>query len=69
MSRPGREKNMDKTARYVRALKRIGGAAVLMNLPEPIKMALKETTDLTAKAKMLEAIAEELEGVRHGSCS
>lgn len=60
---------MDKTARYVRALKRIGGAAVLMNLPEPIKTALKETTDLTAKAKMLEVIAEELEGVKHGSGS
>lgn len=40
-----------------------------MNLPEPIKTALKETTDLTAKAKMLEAIAEELEGVKHGSSS
>lgn len=38
-----------------------------MNLPESIKTALKETTDLTAKAKMLEAIAEEMEGVRHGS--
>lgn len=38
-----------------------------MNLPEPIKTALKETTDLTAKTKMLETIAEELEGVKHGS--
>lgn len=48
-------------ARYHRALERIGTAR-LMNLPKPIREALKETTDLVAKTKMMEEIADWIEG-------
>lgn len=47
--------------RYHRALERIGMAR-LMNLPKPIRKALKETTDLVAKTKMMEEIADWIEG-------
>lgn len=47
--------------RYHRALERIGMAR-LMNLPKPIRKTLKETTDLVAKTKMMEEIADWIEG-------
>ena len=47
-------------ARYIRALKRIGGAEGLLCLPEQVKEILKNTTDLVTKTKMLEMIAEGL---------
>ena len=46
------------TKRYQVALEQIGGAAVLMTLPGPIKKILEKTTDLKVKTEMLEAIAE-----------
>ena len=47
-------------ARYHRALERIGIVG-LMNLPKPIRKELKETTDLVAKTKMMEEIADWIE--------
>lgn len=42
---------------YEAALKKIG-TVNLLNLPEEIKEALKEVTDIETKVKMLEAIAK-----------
>lgn len=50
--------------RYQRAIKRIGGASSLLALPEQIKKALREARSLEAKTKILEAIADAMEGVR-----
>lgn len=50
--------------RYQAAIKKIGGAAGLLNLPEDVKNILKETADLETKTKteMLEMIAEGVSG-------
>lgn len=47
--------------RYQAAIREIGGAAGLLNLPEDVKNILKETMDLETKTEMLEAIAEKKE--------
>lgn len=47
--------------RYQAAIRKIGGAAGLLNLPEDVKNILKETMDLETKTEMLEAIAEKKE--------
>lgn len=44
--------------RYERAIKKIGGASGLMELPKQIKDVLKNTKDLETKVKMLEEIAK-----------
>lgn len=46
--------------RWSEALKKIGGAAGLLALPKQIQDALKSTTDLETKVKMLELIAENI---------
>ena len=48
-------------ARYRRAIKRIGGAAALLDLPENIKAILKNATDLYTKTRLLEEIAYQIE--------
>lgn len=45
--------------RYHRAIKRIGGAAALLDLPESIKKILRNTTDLQTKTRLLEEIAKQ----------
>ena len=47
-------------ARYHRAIRRIGHAA-LLDLPEGIKTILKNTTDLQTKTQLLEEIAKQIE--------
>lgn len=42
--------------RWNRAIKQIGGAAGILALPEQVRDALKSTTDLETKVKMLELI-------------
>lgn len=44
--------------RYSKALKEIGGAAGLLNLPEQVKEVLKTTKDLAVKVEMLELVAK-----------
>jgi len=44
--------------RWQKAMNRIGGPAALLSLPEQVKNVLKSTEDLTAKTRMLEAIAD-----------
>lgn len=44
--------------RYQKAIKEIGGATELLNLPEQIKEVLKNTKDFETKVKMLEEIAK-----------
>ena len=44
--------------RYSEALKKIGGASGLLNLPDDVKAVLKGNYDLETKTKMLEAVAE-----------
>lgn len=46
--------------RYAEAIKRIGGAAALLSLPEEIKSILMGYYDLETKTKMLEKIADAL---------
>ena len=46
--------------RYQAAIRKIGGAAGLLSLPEDVKNILKETMDLETKTELLEAIAEEV---------
>ena len=46
--------------RYIRAIRRIGGYGAITSLPEQIKESLKATTDLAAKTKMLEQIADKI---------
>ena len=48
--------------RYQAAIRKIGGAAGLLNLPEDVKNILKETMDLETKTEMLEMIAEGVSG-------
>ena len=52
---------MTTAERYQAALKKIGGAAGLMNLPDQVKEVLKSTTDLQIKTEMLEMIAGAIE--------
>lgn len=46
--------------RYQIAIDKIGGPAVLLNLPRQIKEVLKNTKDLETKVKLLEEIAKAL---------
>lgn len=55
------QEGMDMTTleiRYERAIKKIGGASALIELPKQIKDVLKNTKDLQTKVKMLEEIAK-----------
>ena len=67
---------MDKAGEYVdviaddkriaKAIKKMGGALVLLKLPNDIKLVLKSTTDPKVKADMLEFCADNtwiIEGV------
>jgi uncharacterized protein YPO0396 len=56
-----RKTKMTTAERYQAALKKIGGAAGLMNLPDQVKEVLKSTTDLQIKTEMLEMIAGAIE--------
>ena len=47
--------------RYQRAISRCGGAYALLFLPEEVKDTLKVCTDIEAKTRMLEAIADRQE--------
>lgn len=51
---------MTQEKRYAEALKKIGGPAALLNLPEDVKKVLRETTDLEIKTQMLELIADHI---------
>lgn len=44
--------------RYAKAIKKIGGAEELLNLPEQVKEILRNTKSLDTKVKMLEEIAK-----------
>ena len=44
--------------RYNEAIKKIGGPAKLLSLPEEVKEVLKNTKDFETKVKMLELIAK-----------
>lgn len=44
--------------RYRIAIKKIGGAAGLLNLPDQVREVLKKDVDLETKVKLLEAVAE-----------
>lgn len=44
--------------RYHSAIKRIGGAPALLDLPQQVQKILKGTTDLKTKVEMLELIAK-----------
>jgi hypothetical protein len=44
--------------RHSEAIRRIGGALALLNLPEEIKTILMGNYDLETKVKMLEKIAD-----------
>lgn len=50
--------------RYQIAINRIGGTFALLNLTEREKAVLRDCTDLVEKTKMLEAIADRIEGVK-----
>ena len=52
---------MTTAERYQKAIKKIGGAAALLNLPEQVKEVLQNTSDLETKTAMLELIAETLD--------
>lgn len=52
---------MTTAERYQKALKKIGGAAGLLSLPDQVQEVLKSTTDLETKTTMLELIAEALD--------
>lgn len=47
--------------RWSRAIKRIGGAAGLLSLPEAVRDLLKSIDDLVIKTKTLEMIADTLQ--------
>lgn len=49
---------MTMTQRYEKAVKEIGGAVALLNLPDQVKEVIKNTRDLETKTKMLEMIAK-----------
>ena len=44
--------------RWSRAIREIGGAAGLLNLPKQVQDVLKNTNDHETKVKMLELIAD-----------
>lgn len=44
--------------RYHKALREIGGAPALLELPEQVQEILKRTKDLETKVEMLELIAK-----------
>lgn len=44
--------------RYQDAIKRIGGALAILELPQQVQDILKRTTDLETKVEMLELIAK-----------
>ena len=46
--------------RYHDAIRRIGGTAGLLSLPDPVKDILKNAKDLEIKVKMMEMIADKL---------
>lgn len=46
--------------RWSRAIRKIGGAAGLLSLPEQVKKVLQGTNDLETKVKMLELIAKNI---------
>ena len=52
--------DMTQEQRYAKAMKKIGGPAALLNLPEEVKKILRETTDPEIKTQMLELIAERM---------
>jgi hypothetical protein len=52
---------MTTEKRYQEALKKIGGAAGLLSLPDQVQEVLKSTTDMETKTTMLELIAEALD--------
>ena len=56
----GKEGKKMKTLeqRHSEAIKRIGGALALLNLPEEIKVILMGNYDLETKVKMLEMVAD-----------
>ena len=51
---------MNQEQRYAAAIKKIGGPAALLNLPEEVKKILRETTNPEVKTQMLELIAEHI---------
>ena len=51
---------MNQEQRYAAAIKKIGGPAALLNLPEEVKKILRETTNPEIKTQMLELIAERI---------
>ena len=46
--------------RWSKAIRQIGGAAALLNLPEQVKKVLQSTNDIETKVKMLELIAKNI---------
>lgn len=46
--------------RWSKAIRQIGGAAGLLNLPKQVQDVLKSTRDLETKVKMLELIAKNI---------
>lgn len=44
--------------RWSKAIREIGGAIGILNLPEQVQDVLKSTSDLETKVKMLELIAD-----------
>lgn len=52
---------MNTMERYSAAIKRIGGTAGLLRLPEEVKKILQTYVDLETKVKMLEMVADALE--------
>lgn len=50
---------MTLVERWAKAIREIGGAPVLLSLPEEVKNVLKNTTDLAVKVEMLELISRE----------
>ena len=60
---------MTTERRYQEAIKKIGGAASLLCLPEEVKDVLKKTMDLETKTQLLEAIAERMTTCPHTETS
>lgn len=50
--------------RWASAIRRIGGAQGLLDLPESVKAVLMATHDLETKVKLLELVADRLELLR-----
>lgn len=47
--------------RHTEAIRRLGGACALLELPDEVKDILKRNYDLETKTKMLEAVADQME--------